>query len=127
MVTTGASSASPPQNICRSAVHAAKPGSASSARSSDGTTCMTVTRCACICRTSAEGSRWLPGSASTMQAPQNSGASSSHTEASAEMPVFCSTRSDASKPKVASIQYMWLQMAACSIITPLGWPVEPEV
>ena len=50
-----------------------------------------------------------------------------HTDASKEMEVRCSTASSGPIPKVPACHAVWLARLRCSIITPLGVPVEPEV
>ncbi len=55
------------------------------------------------------------------------GARISHCAASKLMGVFCTTRLVPSMPCVSCSHSIWLTMLRCSIITPLGRPVLPEV
>ena len=62
-----------------------------------------------------------------MLAPCHDHQNSSHTDTSKVMVVFCSTTSPCPMGKRDCIHNRRLATLACSISTPLGRPVEPEV
>ena len=92
-----------------------------------GTNWTTVTPRSSITRAIAAGSFAAWTGRSTIRAPTASGVHSSHTDASKEIEVRCSTVSSAPMPNAAACHAVWLTRLRCSTITPLGRPVEPEV
>ncbi len=92
-----------------------------------GTNWTTVTPRSSITRAIAPGSFAAWTGRSTRRAPTASVVHSSHTDASKEMEVRCSTVSSGPIPKAAACHAVWFARLRCSIIAPLGVPVEPEV
>lgn len=86
-------------------------GSASSARSMEGTKCSVVTSCSTTRSAIRRGSRWASGSAMTTVAPTCSGQNSSHTDTSNEIGVLCSTRSPGASRRWCCIQASRLSIA----------------
>ncbi len=74
----------------------------------------------------ASGSRYTPGAPITIRAPRQ-GARISHCAASKLIGVFCSTVLPGPRPWARVSQRIWWTMLRCSIVTPLGRPVLPEV
>jgi len=68
----------------------------------------------------------MPGLPATTVAPQP-GARISHCAASKLMGVFWRTTFDGPSAWAAVIHRSWLTMLWCSIVTPLGRPVLPDV
>ena len=92
------------------------------------------TKCALVipCRRS-EVARWLvespsrPVRASTTRAPAVSGRNSSQMETSKLSEVLWRTTSSVRWPQAPCPQCSRFTTARCGTMTPLGWPVEPEV
>ena len=119
-------SASPPLKIWVNVLACADSPLSRSACSSVGTHCSAVTRCSAIICSICSGSRCTPGLPTTTRAPQLL-ARISHCAASKLIGVFCKTTVDGPRSQAASSHLIWLTMLRCSIITPLGPPVLPEV
>lgn len=118
--------ASPPEKTRRSEEQAPSSSVSTRAWSSVGTACRAVTRCSQMVVMIASGSRKMPGAPMTTRAP-TAGARISHWAASKLIGVFCRMDTSASRcPRLAS-HCIWETMLRCSIITPLGLPVLPEV
>ena len=86
-----------------------------------------VTPPSSITRPMAPGSFAASGGSRSILAPAASVVHSSHTEASNEIDVRCSTVSSAPMPKAPICHAVWLARPRCSTSTPFGRPVEPEV
>ncbi len=118
--------ASPPEKTRVSEAQAPSCSVSTRAWSRVGTACRAVTRCSQIAVTIASGSRKMPGVPITTRAPVT-GARISHWAASKLIGVFCRIATSGPRwPKLAS-HCSWETMLRCSIITPLGRPVLPEV
>ena len=62
-----------------------------------------------------------------MLAPTIRGQKNSHTDTSKLKGVFCNTRSSGDRRKVSCIHNNRLASPRCTLGTPLGLPVEPDV
>ena len=125
--TSAAGSGSPPQKRTRQGSGAPAGRAPRTAWSRVGTNCATVTSPSQITRPMAPGSFAVSDERSRIRAPVASGVHSSHTDASNEIDVRCSTVSRAPMPNAAACHAVWLTRLRCSTITPFGRPVEPEV
>ena len=118
-------SASPPQST-RSSAQPCQPW-VSSRRQAAGVACMTVTLCRRISRLSACASAATEALASSNCAPLTSGRYNSSAAISNDNVVTASSTSQSRKASLQAIALSKFTTLRCSIITPLGSPVEPEV
>jgi hypothetical protein len=125
--TKRAGSASPLHTICRSGVQRATAASARNSSNIDGTKCTVVTPYRTIASHRYAGSLCPSGRAITSRAPTSTGHSSSHTDTSNVVGVFCSTVSPGPSPYARCIHVSRFTTPRCATITPLGCPVEPDV
>jgi hypothetical protein len=63
----------------------------------------------------------------TVRPPTSGAAKNCQTEISQHCEAFCATTLAGPSGRSAILASRWLSIPACSIITPLGTPVEPEV
>ncbi len=118
--------ASPPEKSRVSEVHVSNSWVSRRAWNRVGTAWSAVTWCSRIMPMIACGSRKMPGTPITTRAP-TAGARISHWAASKLIGVFCRIETPGPRcPQLAS-QRNWETTLRCSIITPLGLPVLPEV
>ena len=118
-------SSSPPHSIF-------KPGepcqlAASSIFQVVGVACITVTLASSINCASTRPSVFASLGAITISAPQINGRNNSSPAISNDSVVTASSRSDEVRPGVCFIDHRKLVSERCSIWTPLGLPVDPEV
>ena len=106
---------------------AARASCATSMRQVDGVACITDTAWRWSSAPSAAGSAASSRVATTTRAPHDSGRYSSSAAMSNESVVTSSSTSSAVMPGASAIEVRKLTTLACSTITPLGLPVEPDV
>src|SRR4051812_3362997 len=93
----------------------------------DGTKCIVVTCSASIVAASRAGSFSAPGGSKQSDAPVNDHQNNSHTDTSNTTGVFCNNTSCSVNGYRFCIHASRLMTECCSITTPLGRPVDPEV
>src|SRR5215470_6681776 len=93
----------------------------------EGTKCTVVIPYLSIAALRYPGSLCPPGRAITNRAPTSNGQKNSHTDTSKLYGVFCNTASPPLIPYALCIHSRRFTMLRCSIIAPLGTPVDPDV
>ena len=97
------------------------------ARKALGTISSRLSCCASTASISRRGSRTVSSSRMQVHAPTSGAARNCQIAMSKATEAVCATRSAALRPTVGTLPSMLLSMPRCSMATPLGWPVEPEV
>ena len=117
--------ASPPQKIRRSLFPSQS--LSTSMRQVVGVACIAVTACSVSSFLSSRPSAACSAVAMTIWAPHTKGRRNSRIEISNEVVVTARSVSEAAIPGVSAMDRRKLTSARRGIMTPLGFPVEPEV